>query len=111
MRPDGESPGKLGRRPVAAATGMRMRSRPLRARTEGKGSKTMNFNLAIMLSETASATPDKPVVVFDGGQLTYGELDALSDRLAGGRGGGGGGAGRSAGARAPGNPPRLGGPL
>jgi long-chain acyl-CoA synthetase len=44
----------------------------------------MNFNLAIMLSETASATPDKPVVVFDGGQLTYGELDALSDRLAAG---------------------------
>ena len=42
----------------------------------------MNFNLAVILRETASATPDKPVAVYDGGQLTYGELDALSDRLA-----------------------------
>jgi long-chain acyl-CoA synthetase len=42
----------------------------------------MNFNLAVMLSETTSATPDKPVVVYAGGQLTYGEMDALSDRLA-----------------------------
>src|SRR5450755_2959634 len=42
----------------------------------------MSFNLAVMLSETAQASPDKPVVVFTGGQLTYGELDELSDRLA-----------------------------
>ena len=42
----------------------------------------MNFNIAVMLQETASAHPDKNVAVFDGGQLTYGELDALSDRFA-----------------------------
>src|ERR1017187_8497912 len=42
----------------------------------------MSFNLAVMLSETAHASPDKPVVIFTGGQLTYGELDQLSDRLA-----------------------------
>jgi len=44
----------------------------------------MSFNLAVMLSETTQASPDKPVVVFTGGQLTYGELDELSDRLAAG---------------------------
>ena len=35
----------------------------------------MNFNLAVILTETAAASPGKPVAVFDGGQLTYGELD------------------------------------
>ena len=50
---------------------------------EGKGeSEAMNFNLAVILCETAAASPDKPVAVFDGGQLTYRELDELSDRLA-----------------------------
>ena len=44
----------------------------------------MNFNLAVILRETASASPGKPAVVFDGGQLSYGELDELSDRLASG---------------------------
>jgi long-chain acyl-CoA synthetase len=44
----------------------------------------MNFNLAVILRETASASPGKPAVVFDGGQLSYGELDELSDRLAAG---------------------------
>jgi long-chain acyl-CoA synthetase len=44
----------------------------------------MSFNLAVMLRESASASPDKPVAVFTGGQLTYGELDELSDRLAAG---------------------------
>ena len=44
----------------------------------------MNFNLAVMLQETASAHHDKNVAVFDGGQLSYGELDALSDRFAAG---------------------------
>ena len=44
----------------------------------------MNFNLAVILRETASATPDKAVAVYEGGQLSYGELDALSDRLAAG---------------------------
>ncbi len=44
----------------------------------------MSFNLAVILRETASASPGKPAVVFDGGQLSYGELDELSDRLASG---------------------------
>jgi len=44
----------------------------------------MSFNLAVILRETATASPDKPVAVFAGGQLTFGELDALSDRLAAG---------------------------
>jgi long-chain acyl-CoA synthetase len=42
------------------------------------------FNLAVMLRESASATPDKPVALYDGGRMTYAELDQLSDRLAGG---------------------------
>jgi long-chain acyl-CoA synthetase len=42
------------------------------------------FNLAVMLRESASATPAKPVALFDGGRLTYAELDGLSDRLAAG---------------------------
>ena len=42
----------------------------------------MNFNLAIILSETARSSPDKPAAVFAGGQLTYRELDQSSDRLA-----------------------------
>ena len=42
----------------------------------------MSFNVAAILSETASASPGKAVAVYAGGQLTYGELDALSDRLA-----------------------------
>jgi long-chain acyl-CoA synthetase len=49
-----------------------------------KVTQAMSFNLAVMLRESASASPDKPVAVFTGGQLTYGELDALSDRLAAG---------------------------
>ena len=44
----------------------------------------MSFNLAVILRETASASPGKPVALFPGGQLAYGELDALSDRLAAG---------------------------
>jgi long-chain acyl-CoA synthetase len=42
----------------------------------------MSFNLAVILRETAQASPDKPVAVYAGGQLSYRELDALSDRLA-----------------------------
>src|ERR1700759_2149299 len=42
----------------------------------------MSFNLAVILSESAHAAPDKPVAVFDGGQLTYGQLDQASDQLA-----------------------------
>jgi long-chain acyl-CoA synthetase len=44
----------------------------------------MKFNLAVILSETASASPGKPVAVYAGGQMTYGELDAMSDRFAAG---------------------------
>ena len=40
------------------------------------------FNLAVILRESAAAAPDKPVALYDGGQLTYRELDELSDRLA-----------------------------
>jgi long-chain acyl-CoA synthetase len=42
----------------------------------------MSFNLAVILSETAHATPGRPVATFDGGRLSYGELDQASDRLA-----------------------------
>jgi long-chain acyl-CoA synthetase len=44
----------------------------------------MSFNLAVILGETASASPDKAVAVYPGGRLTYGELDVLSGRLAAG---------------------------
>jgi long-chain acyl-CoA synthetase len=44
----------------------------------------MGLNLATMLRESAAAYPDKPVMLFDGGQLTYAQLDALSDRCAAG---------------------------
>ena len=42
----------------------------------------MSFNLAVILSESARVTPDHPVAVFDGGQLTYRQLDQASDRVA-----------------------------
>ncbi len=42
----------------------------------------MSFNLAVILREAAAASPAKPVAVYPGGQVSYGELDALSDRLA-----------------------------
>jgi long-chain acyl-CoA synthetase len=42
----------------------------------------MNFNLAVMLGESARSAPRRPVAVFDGGRLTYAELDAASDRVA-----------------------------
>ncbi len=41
----------------------------------------MSFNLAVILSETAHAAPDRPVAVYDGGRLTYRELDRASDLL------------------------------
>jgi len=44
----------------------------------------MSLNLAIMLRESAVAHPNKPVALYDGGRLTYAELDALSDRFAAG---------------------------
>ena len=42
----------------------------------------MSFNLAVILSETAQSSPDRPVAVFTGGRLTYRQLDEASDRVA-----------------------------
>ena len=42
----------------------------------------MGFNLAVILRESARSSPDRPVAVYDGGRLTYRELDRASDRLA-----------------------------
>jgi long-chain acyl-CoA synthetase len=42
----------------------------------------MSFNLAVILTETARSSPDRPVAVFTGGQLTYRELDQASDCVA-----------------------------
>ena len=42
----------------------------------------MGFNLAVILRESAQSSPDRPVAVYDGGRLTYRELDRASDRLA-----------------------------
>ncbi len=59
-------------------TGMRLGRN---ARAAGK-EQAMDFNLAVILRESADASPGKPVAVYSGGQLTYAELDSLSDRLA-----------------------------
>ncbi len=40
------------------------------------------FNLAVILRESAAVHPDKAVTLFDGRPMTYGELDAMSDRCA-----------------------------
>src|ERR1035437_6889597 len=45
-------------------------------------SDEMSLNLATMLRESALAYPDKPVALYDGGRLSYAQLDALSDRFA-----------------------------
>jgi long-chain acyl-CoA synthetase len=42
----------------------------------------MSLNLATMLREAAKQYQTKPAVLFDGGRMTYGELDGLSDRFA-----------------------------
>ena len=42
----------------------------------------MGFNLATILRESARGHPDKPVALFDGGRMTFAELDAASDRFA-----------------------------
>jgi long-chain acyl-CoA synthetase len=44
----------------------------------------MGLNVACILRESAKRDPDRAALLFDGGELTYGELDALSDRLAAG---------------------------
>ena len=42
----------------------------------------MSFNLAVILRESAQSSPDRPVALFSGGQLTYRQLDMASDRVA-----------------------------
>ncbi len=42
----------------------------------------MSLNLAYILRESAKAYPDKPALLFDGGRISYAELDALSDQFA-----------------------------
>jgi long-chain acyl-CoA synthetase len=42
----------------------------------------MSFNLAVILRESANSSPDKPAALSAQGQLTYGQLDAASDRVA-----------------------------
>lgn len=42
----------------------------------------MSFNLSVILRESARRAPDHPAVIFDGGQLTYREIDERSDDLA-----------------------------
>jgi long-chain acyl-CoA synthetase len=44
----------------------------------------MSLNLAGMLREAARSEPDKPVILHDGGRITYRELDRLTDRFAAG---------------------------
>jgi long-chain acyl-CoA synthetase len=42
----------------------------------------MSFNLAVILSESAWSSPGRPAALSAQGQLTYGQLDAASDRIA-----------------------------
>ena len=42
----------------------------------------MSFNLAVILTETARSSPDRPVALFAGGRLSYRQLDQASDRVA-----------------------------
>ena len=44
----------------------------------------VSFNLASICREAAIDTPDKPALIFDDVRVTYGQLDALSDRVAAG---------------------------
>jgi long-chain acyl-CoA synthetase len=44
----------------------------------------VNFNLAVILRETAQGSPKKLATILGGDRLSYGELDELSDRLAAG---------------------------
>ena len=44
----------------------------------------MSLNLAMMLRESATSHPEKPAVLFQGGSVSYVELDAASDRVAAG---------------------------
>ena len=42
----------------------------------------MNFNVAVILRETALESPGRPAILYPGGSLTYAELDGLSDLVA-----------------------------
>jgi long-chain acyl-CoA synthetase len=42
----------------------------------------MDFNLAVLLRESAQRAPDKTAVIFGEMRLSYGQLDELSDRVA-----------------------------
>src|SRR5512132_4017421 len=42
----------------------------------------MSMNLALILRESARAHPEKAALLFDGGSVSYAELDAASDRVA-----------------------------
>jgi long-chain acyl-CoA synthetase len=44
----------------------------------------MSFNLAVILRETAQAAPNRPALVFEGGRLTYAELEEAAGRMAAG---------------------------
>ncbi|RBY76406.1 long-chain fatty acid--CoA ligase [Geodermatophilus sp. TF02-6] len=44
----------------------------------------MDFNLAVILRESAARTPDRPVALYDGGTMSYAELDRLSGQVAAG---------------------------
>src|SRR5580692_8392426 len=44
----------------------------------------MDFNLAVMLRESARRTPDKTAVILGTTRLSYAQLDELSDRAAAG---------------------------
>jgi len=44
----------------------------------------MTLNLAVMLREVARTHPEKAALIFDGGQVSYAELDAASDRFCAG---------------------------
>jgi len=80
----GNGTGPLARLPTRRHPRRGVTPGPGRAAVRGEGSEPVSFNLAVILSETASASSGKAVAVYTGGQLTYGELDVLSDRLAAG---------------------------
>jgi long-chain acyl-CoA synthetase len=47
-----------------------------------KTDETMDFNLAVMLRESARRVPGKPAVILGETTISYTQLDALSDRVA-----------------------------
>jgi hypothetical protein len=44
----------------------------------------MAFNIGYLARESAKEHPDKPALLFEGGSLTFGGVDRLSDQVAGG---------------------------